>query len=175
VYSTVGIIYQSPKDSISHRFTVFEAIAEPLRIHALFDDSSVKRIKDALNEVQLPDEDYFMQKYPHELSGGELQRVAIARALILEPDLLIADESTSFLDPSVQAKILKLLLDLQNERGISMLFVMHDIGVARKVSDRIAVLHDGMIVENGPSHRVISNPQHFYTKLLIDASKGTEV
>ncbi len=174
-FRIVGIIYQSPKDSISHRFTVFEAIAEPLRIHALFDDSSVKRIKDALNEVQLPDEDYFMQKYPHELSGGELQRVAIARALILEPDLLIADESTSFLDPSVQAKILRLLLDLQNNRGISMLFVMHDIGVARKVSDRIAVLHNGMIVENGPSHRVISNPQHFYTKLLIDASKGTEM
>jgi len=174
-FRTVGIIYQSPKDSISHRFTVFEAIAEPLRIHGLFDDNSVKRIKDALNEVQLPDEDYFMQKYPHELSGGELQRVAIARALILEPDLLIADESTSFLDPSVQAKILKLLLDLQNERGISMLFVMHDIGVARKVSDRIAVLHNGMIVENGPSHRVISNPQHFYTKLLIDASMGNEI
>jgi oligopeptide/dipeptide ABC transporter ATP-binding protein len=174
-FKTVGIIYQSPKDSISHRFTVFEAIAEPLRIHGLFDDNSVKRIKDALNEVQLPDEDYFMQKYPHELSGGELQRVAIARALILEPDLLIADESTSFLDPSVQAKILKLLLDLQNERGISMLFVMHDIGVARKVSDRIAVLHNGMIVENGPSHKVISNPQHFYTKLLIDASMGTKI
>jgi len=116
-----------------------------------------------------------MQKYPHELSGGELQRVAIARALVLEPDLLIADESTSFLDPSVQAKILRLLLDLQNNRGISMLFVMHDIGVARKVSDRIAVLHDGMIVENAPAHRVISNPQHFYTKLLIDASKGIEV
>ncbi len=174
-FRTVGIIYQSPKDSISHRFTVLEAIAEPLRIHGLFDDSSVQRIKDALNEVQLPDEDYFMQKYPHELSGGELQRVAIARALILEPDLLIADESTSFLDPSVQAKILKLLLDLQNNRGISMLFVMHDIGVARKVSDRIAVLHNGMIVENGPSHRVISNPQHFYTKLLIDASKGNEI
>lgn len=128
-----------------------------------------------MNEVQLPDEDYFIQKYPHELSGGELQRVAIARALILEPELLIADESTSFFDPSVQVKILKLLLDLQNERGISMLFVMHDIGVARKVSDRIAVLHNGMIVENGPADRVISNPQHFYTKLLIDASKGTEV
>ena len=174
-FRKVGIIYQSPKDSISHRFTVFEAIAEPLRIHALFDDNAIKRIKDVLNEVQLPYEDYFMQKYPHELSGGELQRVAIARALILEPDLLIADESTSFLDPSVQAKILRLLLDLQNNRGISMLFVMHDIGVARKVSDRIAVLHDGMIVENGPAHRVISNPQHFYTKLLIDASKGNEV
>ncbi len=174
-FKTVGIVYQSPRDSISHRFTVFEAIAEPLRIHGLFDDSSVKRIKNALKEVHLSNEDYFMQKYPHELSGGELQRVAIARALILEPDLLIADESTSFLDPSVQAKILKLLLYLQNERGISMLFVVHDIGVARKVSDRIAVLHDGMIVENGPSHQVISNPQHFYTKLLIDASKSNEI
>jgi len=169
---TVGIVYQSPRDSISHRFTIFEAIAEPLRIHGLFDDGSANRIKNALLEVQLPDEEYFMKKYPHELSGGELQRVAIARALILEPDLLIADESTSFLDSSVQAKILKLLLDLQNERGISMLFVIHDIGIARKVSDRIAVIHDGMIVENGPSHRVIENPQHFYTKLLIDASKG---
>ena len=169
---TVGIVYQSPRDSISHRFTVFEAIAEPLRIHGLFDDGSANRIKNALLEVQLPDEDYFMKRYPHELSGGELQRVAIARAIILEPDLLIADECTSFLDPSVQAKILKLLLDLQNERGISMLFVMHDIGIARKVSDRIAVIHDGMIVENAPSHSVIENPQHFYTKLLIDASKG---
>ncbi len=174
-FKTVGIIYQSPRDSISHRFTVFEAIAEPLRIHGIFDDSSANRIKNALKEVHLSNEDYFMQKYPHELSGGELQRVAIARALILEPDLLIADESTSFLDPSVQAKILKLLLYLQNERGISMLFVVHDIGVARKVSDRIAVLHDGMIVENGPSHRVIANPQHFYTKLLIDASKSNEI
>jgi len=169
---TVGIVYQSPRDSISHRFTVFEAIAEPLRIHGLFDDGSTDRIKNALLEVQLPDEDYFMKKYPHELSGGELQRVAIARALILEPDLIIADESTSFLDPSVQAKILKLLLDLQNERGISMLFVIHDIGIARKVSDRIAVIHDGTIVENAPTHIVIENPQHFYTKLLIDASKG---
>ncbi len=174
-FKTVGIVYQSPRDSISHRFTVFEAIAEPLPIHGLFDDSSAKRIKNALKEVHLSNEDYFMQKYPHELSGGELQRVAIARALILKPDLLIADESTSFLDPSVQAKILKLLLYLQNERGISMLFVIHDIGVARKVSDRIAVLHDGMIVENGPSHKVISNPQHFYTKLLIDASRGNEI
>nr|QNO49802.1 vitamin B12 import ATP-binding protein BtuD [Methanosarcinales archaeon ANME-2c ERB4]QNO49943.1 vitamin B12 import ATP-binding protein BtuD [Methanosarcinales archaeon ANME-2c ERB4] len=165
----VGIVYQSPRDSISHRFTVFEAIAEPLRIHGLFDDESASMIKNALRGVQLPDDDYFMRKYPHELSGGELQRVAIARALILAPDLLIADESTSFLDPSVQAKILRLLLDLQNERGISMLFVTHDIGVARKVSDRIAVLHDGRIVENAPSHHVIENPQHTYTKLLIDA------
>ncbi|MEA1965817.1 MAG: ABC transporter ATP-binding protein, partial [Euryarchaeota archaeon] len=140
---TVGIVYQSPRDSISHRFSVFEAIAEPLHIHDEFDDESPGRIENALREVQLPADEYFLQKYPHELSGGELQRVAIARALILAPDLLIADESTSFLDPSVQAKVLRLLLDLQNERGISMLFVTHDIGVARKVSDRIAVLHGG--------------------------------
>jgi len=169
---TVGIVYQSPRDSISHRFTVSEAIAEPLHIHGEFDNKSPERIKDALREVQLPADEYFLQKYPHELSGGELQRVAIARALILAPDMLIADESTSFLDPSVQAKVLRLLLDLQNERGISMLFVTHDIGVARKVSDRIAVLHDGKIVENAPAHRVISNPVHRYTKLLIGVAKG---
>ncbi len=169
---TVGIVYQSPRDSISHRFTVFEAIAEPLHIHDEFDDESGGRIESALREVQLPDDEYFLQKYPHELSGGELQRVAIARALILAPDLLIADESTSFLDPSVQAKVLRLLLDLQNERGISMLFVTHDIGVARKVSDRIAVLHGGKIVENAPAHRVIASPEHPYTKQLIGVAKG---
>ncbi|PXF61606.1 MAG: hypothetical protein C4B59_03395 [Candidatus Methanogaster sp.] len=169
---TVGIVYQSPRYSISHRFTVFEAIAEPLHIHGEFDDGSRGRIKSALLEVQLPDDEYFLQKYPHELSGGELQRVAIARALILAPDLLIADESTSFLDPSVQAKVLRLLLDLQNERGISMLFVTHDIGVARKVSDRIAVLHGGRIVENAAAHRVIASPEHSYTKQLIGIAKG---
>ena len=169
---TVGIVYQSPRDSISHRFTVFEAIAEPLHIHGVFDDESGGKIKSALREVQLPDDEYFLQKYPHELSGGELQRVAIARALILSPDLLIADESTSFLDPSVQAKVLRLLLDLQNERGISMLFVTHDIGVARKVSDRIAVLHGGRIVENAAAHRVIASPEHPYTKQLIGVAKG---
>ena len=169
---TVGIVYQSPRDSISHRFTVFEAIAEPLHIHGEFDDKSRGRIESALREVQLPVDEYFLQKYPHELSGGELQRVAIARALIMKPHLLIADESTSFLDSSVQAKVLRLLLDLQNERGISMLFVTHDIGVARKVSDRIAVLHGGDIVENAPAHRVIANPEHPYTKQLIGVAKG---
>jgi len=168
----VGIVYQSPRDSISHRFTVFEAIAEPLHIHGEFDDESGGKIESALREVQLPDDEYFLQKYPHELSGGELQRVAIARALIMKPHLLIADESTSFLDPSVQAKVLRLLLDLQNERGISMLFVTHDIGVARKVSDRIAVLHGGDIVENAPAHRVIASPEHPYTKQLIGVAKG---
>ncbi|RZN14688.1 MAG: ABC transporter ATP-binding protein [Methanosarcinales archaeon] len=171
----VGIVYQSPRDSISHRFNVFEAIAEPLVIHKVFDGKSAGKIRNALREVQLPVDDYFIRKYPHELSGGELQRVAIARALILEPDLIIADESTSFLDPSVQAKILRLLLNLQNERGISMIFVTHDIGVARKVSDRIAVLHDGRIVENTPTHHIIENPQHEYTKKLIDAVKSSKI
>ena len=151
---------------------MFEAIAEPLHIQGVFDDGSGDRVTSALLEVQLPDDEYFLQKYPHELSGGELQRVAIARALILAPDLLIADESTSFLDPSVQAKVLRLLLDLQNERGTSLLFVTHDIGVARKVSDRIAVLHGGDIVENAPAHRVIASPEHSYTKQLIGVAKG---
>jgi peptide/nickel transport system ATP-binding protein len=115
----------------------------------------------------LPSDDPFLGRYPHQLSGGEAQRVAIARAIVLEPKLLVADEPTSALDASVQAKILRLLMNLQEERGLSILFITHDIALARKVSDRIAVLHKGQVVEDGPASAVISYPKHHYTKMLL--------
>ncbi len=127
----------------------------------------MQKIKHTLSEVSIPIEDEFLNKYPHQLSGGELQRVTIARALVNNPRLLIADEPTAFLDVSVQAKILKLLMRLQNTRGMSMLLITHDIALARKVSDRIAVMHDGNLIEEGTSSEVIHFPKHPYTKLLL--------
>ena len=110
--------------------------------------------------------------YPHHLSGGKKQRVAIARALVLDPRLIIADEPTAFLDSSLQAKILKLLLNLQEQRGMSLLFITHDIAVARKISDRIAVMKDGKIIEQGPAKRIIAAPLHAYTNKLSQAASS---
>ena len=168
----VGIVYQSPTESISHRLTVFETMVEPLRIHNLLgsQDETMERILKVFEEVHLPMEGSFLTRYPHELSGGEVQRISIARALILGPSLLIADEPTSSLDPSVQAKVLKLLLHLQTERGLAMLFVTHNMGLARKVSDRMVVMYHGRIVEEGPSHLIFSQPLHPYTRLLTNSA-----
>jgi peptide/nickel transport system ATP-binding protein len=124
-------------------------------------------VKQALDDAELPSDDHFLDRYPHQLSGGEAQRVAIARAMVLGPKLLVADEPTSALDSSIQAKILRLLMNLQEERGLSILFITHDIALARKISDRIAVLHKGQVVEEGPSSAIISAPQHHYTKILL--------
>ncbi|HPJ30519.1 MAG TPA: ABC transporter ATP-binding protein, partial [Methanothrix sp.] len=119
---------------------------------------------------ELPSDDAFLKKYPHQISGGEAQRVAIARALVLNPKLLIADEPTSSLDASVQAKILKLLLDLQEKRGLAILFITHDIALARKVSDRMAVMLKGKIVEEGATSEVTASPVHPYTMRLLDVA-----
>jgi peptide/nickel transport system ATP-binding protein len=170
----IGVIYQNPAESISHRFSVYEAVAEPLTIQGERKgrEESTKVVKSILADVHLSTDDDFLGRYPHELNMGALQRVCLARALVLSPSLLIADEPTSSLDPSVQAKVLKLLLDLQIERGLTMLFVSHDIGVARKISDRMGVMLAGQIVEIGPSSLVISQPLHPYTRLLIDSAGG---
>jgi peptide/nickel transport system ATP-binding protein len=170
----IGVIYQNPAESISHRFTVAEAVAEPLFIQGEGKDraESTELVKAILAAVHLSTDDAFLQRYPHELNMGALQRVCIARALVLAPSLLIADEPTSSLDPSVQAKVLKLLLDLQIERGLTMLFVSHDIGLARKISDRIGVMLAGRIVEIGPSSLVLSQPLHPCTRLLMESAGG---
>ncbi len=170
----IGVVYQNPAESISHRFTVYDAVAEPLNIHNVGKDKTERRkkVKSVLADVHLSTDDTFLGRYPHELNMGALQRVCIARALVLSPKLLIADEPTSALDPSVQAKVLKLLLDLQTERGLTMLFVSHDMALARKISDRIAIMLAGGLVELGPASLVLSRPAHPYTKMLLESADG---
>ena len=172
-YSRVQMIFQNPKESVSHRMTVLDAVLEPMNVMKKGSpEERMARAKEVLCQVELPINDRFLAKYPHQLSGGEVQRVAIARALALRPKLLVADEPTSALDPSVQAKILKLLMNLQERMGLGILLVTHDIAVARKASDRIAVLLKGRIVEEGSTDDVLSNAQHAYTRNLIDSASG---
>jgi peptide/nickel transport system ATP-binding protein len=171
-YRKVQMIYQNPKESLSHMMNVFDLVKEPLDVQKLGNsEEKASRVKKALNDVELPADDHFLGRYPHQLSGGEAQRVAIARAMVLQPKLLIADEPTSALDASVQAKILRLLMDLQEQRGLSILFITHDIALARKVSDRIAVLHRGQVVEEGPTSEVIASPQYEYTRMLLEVKE----
>jgi len=172
-YRKVQMIFQNPGESLSHRLCVLELVREPLDIQGIgTKEERERRVTQALEEVELPGSGEFLERYPHELSGGEMQRVAIARALVLNPKLVIADEPTSFLDPGVQAKILKLLLNLQERRGLSMLFITHDLALARKVSDRMAVMLSGKIIEQGPSNIVVTAPVHSYTKNLVKTASA---
>jgi len=175
-YQRVQIVFQNPGESLSHRLSVLEAVVEPLDIQGIGtrQEREHKAIQ-VLGEVELPQSRGFLGKYPHQLSGGEAQRVAIARALVLEPKLLITDEPTTFLDASVQAKILKLLLNLQEQRGLSMLFITHDIALARKVSDRMAIMMGGKIIEEGPSSQIVVAPKQNYTKSLLDTASALRI
>ncbi len=170
----IGVVYQNPAESISHRFTVYDAVAEPLNIHNVGSGKGErrKRVKSVLADVHLSTDDAFLGRYPHELNMGALQRICIARALVLSPAFLIADEPTSALDPSVQAKVLKLLLDLQTERGLTMLFVSHDMALARKISDRLGIMLAGNLVELGRASLILSKPAHPYTKMLLEGAVG---
>ena len=174
--SRIGVIYQHPSEAVSHRLNVFDAVAEPLRIQkrSMPSEKVRERVLRALADVRLSTRPEFLKRYPHELNMGSIQRLCIARALVHEPVLLVADEPTSALDPSVQAKVLKLLLELQIEKGLTMLFVTHDIGLARKIGDRIGVMLDGRIVEIGPADRIFNHPGHPYAAMLIQ-SAGNDV
>lgn len=170
----IGVVHQDPAGAVSHRFSVFEIVAEPLRIQKeIRDEQTIKsRVTGALRDVHLSTKDDFTGRYPHELNMGALQRVCIARALVNRPSMLVADEPTSSLDPSVQAKVLKMILDLQIEKGLSLLFITHDLGLARKIADRIGVMLAGRIVESGPASRILENPAHPYTLSLMSGSRG---
>ncbi|MCF8011340.1 MAG: ABC transporter ATP-binding protein [Clostridiales bacterium] len=170
-FRRVQMVFQNPAESISHRHNVLQAVREPLDIQNLGCDGERKeKVRRALDEVQLSSDDEFLSQYPYHLSGGEVQRVAVARALILKPAVIVADEPTSALDASVQAKVLKLLMELQQNRGLGILFITHDIALARKISDRITVMQAGEIVEEGPAERLITRPGHSYTRALLEAA-----
>jgi peptide/nickel transport system ATP-binding protein len=170
----IGVIYQNPAEAVSHRFSVFDIVAEPLKIQKQWRDKEEirKRVLRALADVHLSTEPAFLERYPHELNMGALQRVCIARALVSEPAMVVADEPTSSLDPSVQAKVLKMMLDLQIEKGLTMLFITHDLGVARKIGDRLGVMLAGRLVEVGPTVQVMGHSAHPYTRLLIVSARG---
>jgi oligopeptide/dipeptide ABC transporter ATP-binding protein len=165
----VQVVFQDPYESLNPRATILDIVAEPLDVNGLAKDSRERQqhVKMALEEVGLrPAEDYLL-RYPHELSGGQRQRVVIAGAMVLEPELLLADEPVSMLDVSIRAEILNLLNALRRSRGISILFITHDLGTVGHFADRLAVMYLGRIVEIGPTVEVLKNPQHPYTRALL--------
>ena len=162
------MIFQDPFASLNPRMTVREILEEPLIIHQVGDRTErLDAVVDMLNHVQL-DRDA-LTRYPHAFSGGQRQRIGIARALILHPDLVVCDESVSALDVSVQAQIINLLEDLQQELGLTYLFVAHDLSVVQHICDRVLVMHQGRVVESGEVDEIFANPQENYTKLLLSA------
>lgn len=166
----IQLVLQDPFSSISHRLKVREAVIEPLVINKIGSpEERYHRLARALQAVQLTAEEPFLERFCHSLSGGQRQRLAIARALVMKPSILIADEITSMLDVSTQANLLRLLKSLQNERGFTMLYITHDLPLARKIAERIIVLHEGKIVEEGSAGRIAEQTCCRHTQGLFDA------
>ena len=164
----VQMIFQDPYASLNPRMTVFATLAEPLQVHRICPrDQITARVTQLMKLVGLAPR--LMQKYPHEFSGGQRQRIAIARALALEPKIIVADEPVSALDVSIQAQILNLLAHLGRKMNLTLIFIAHDLSVVKHISDRIAVMYLGKIVELGPAADVIERPRHPYTRALVSA------
>ncbi len=165
----IQIIFQNPYASLNPRFTIGQILTEPMKIHRIGsgDDERFERALRLIKRVGLPADS--VHKYPHEFSGGQRQRIAIARVLTMQPEVIICDESVSALDVSVQATVLNLLVDLQEEFGISYVFISHDLAVVKYMADDIIVMNQGAIVERGSSEAIYENPQHEYTKRLLAA------
>jgi peptide/nickel transport system ATP-binding protein len=168
----IQIIFQNPYASLNPRFTVGQILLEPMRIHRIGanDAERVEHAHYLLKRVGLPE--HAFHRYPHEFSGGQRQRIAIARCLTMKPEILVCDESVSALDVSVQAQVLNLLQDLQDEYGMSYIFISHDLSVVKYISDRVMVMHHGSVVEMADSDELYRNPQHPYTQALLAAIPG---
>ena len=168
--SRVQLMFQNPFEALNPRFTLYRSLTEPLIIHGWKDENTrTQRVVETLDRVNLRPAEVFLDKYPHQLSGGQLQRVVLARALVLHPDFLVADEPVSMLDVSVRAGILNTTRRLARELGLATVYISHDLSLLQYTCDRIAIMYLGEIVEIGPSHEVINNPQHPYTQALIAA------
>jgi microcin C transport system ATP-binding protein len=166
----ITMIFQEPMTSLNPLHTIERQIGEILGLHqGLFDSAARTRILELLHQVGIREPEKRLKSYPHELSGGQRQRVMIAMALANRPGLLIADEPTTALDVTVQAQILELLEKLKSDHGMSMLFITHDLGIVRKIADRVCVMTEGAIVESGPTGEIFENPQHPYTRHLLAA------
>ena len=165
----VSVVFQDPATALNPRMHVQDQLADPLRVHGIGDEASrAKRVKELISLVGLPSS--ALDALPGQLSGGQRQRVAIARALSIGPDAIIADEPTSALDVSVRAQILNLLTDLKRDLGLAMVFISHDIQTVRYVSDRIAVMNGGKVVEEGPAAQLLADPKDPYTRKLLGAA-----
>ena len=160
------IIFQDPYSSLNPRMTALEQVLEPLEL-LYAKEEALSKAKGMLEKVGFTEDMY--QKYPKEFSGGQRQRIGIARAVAVEPEFILCDEPISALDVSIQAQVINLLIELQKELGLTYLFISHDLSMVRYISDRIAVMYLGRIVELGPSEEIFANPQHAYTKRLLKA------
>jgi oligopeptide/dipeptide ABC transporter ATP-binding protein len=163
----VQMVFQDPASSLNRRKSVGQIIRQPMEIHGLYEGERDERVNELMETVGLPPQN--SNRYPHEFSGGQRQRVGLARALAVDPDFIVADEPVSALDVSIQAQMLNLLEDLQDEFDLTLLFIAHDLSVIRHICDRVAVMYLGEIVEIGPAAEIFANPQHPYTKALLDA------
>ena len=166
----ISFIFQEPMTSLNPLHTLEKQLAESLLIHqGLTGDAARDRILELMHEVGIADPESRLTAYPHQLSGGQRQRVMIAMALANNPELLVADEPTTALDVTIQAQILELLAKIQRDRGMSMLFITHDLGIVRKFADRVNVMKEGEIVEQGPTKEIFTDPRHPYTQMLLSA------
>lgn len=169
----IGVVFQDPAKALNPMMRIGKQVAEAIKLHLdLSKDQIRERVVDLLTQVQLPDAGDLLRRYPHQLSGGQQQRVLIAMSIACDPQLLIADEPTTSLDVTVQNGILDLVRDLSVSRDMGLLFVTHDLGVIQAISEMIAVVYGGHVVEYGPAEEVISRPRHRYTKALISANPG---
>jgi len=169
----IGHVFQNPQGALDPVYTVGDQLVEAIRLHRDVPKSAAReRAVDLLDRVGIGDVAERIDDYPHQFSGGMKQRVVVAMALACDPDLLIADEPTTALDVTIQAQVLRLLDDLQDERGMAMLFVTHDLGVVAEIADRVVVMYAGKVMETGDVYQVFENPSHPYTRALLDCLPG---